>query len=146
MTGRISKDNPSYPKVLKMAKQGPMIVMGRKQNIWNQMQGDGHYRCDLGSLRPADFGATSGGFDINNTEAVKQMMLTPEYFGNHSADIKDMIKSLEGPFRAWPLYFMPPSQLNWEPAQGVTLIGDAAHTVSLPDMFIPYCSGEIGAR
>ena len=111
-----------------MAKEGPMIVMGREQNIWNQMQGDGSYRCDLGSRRPANFG-TNGSFDINNTDSVKHLMLTDDYFGNHCTDIKDMIKNLEGPFRSWPLYFMPPHQLNWEPAQGVTLIGDAAHTV-----------------
>lgn len=114
-----------------------MVVMGRETNIWCQMQGDGHYRVDLGALRPPDF-ATKGGSNIRDTEAVKNMMLTDEYFGHHSSEIKDMIRSLEGPFRAWPLYFMPPDELNWEASDDVTLIGDAAHTVRLAHLPFPF--------
>lgn len=109
-----------------------MIVMGRKTNIWNQRQGDGHYRCDLGFLRPENFAAAGGTIDLTNTESVKDLMLTDEYFGQHAPQIRSMIRSLEGPFRAWPLYFMPPEELNWRASSDVTLIGDAAHTVSQP--------------
>ena len=112
-----------------MAKEGPMIVMGRKTNIWNQRQGDGHYRCDLGFLRPENF-TTTGSFYMTKTEDVKDLMLTDEYFGQHAPEIKAMIKSLEGPFRAWPLYFIPPEELKWSASTDVTIIGDAAHTVS----------------
>lgn len=108
-----------------------MVVMGRKTNIWTQQQGDGHYRCELGSLRPENFG-THGPFDITDPDSVKNLLLTEEYFGHHCSDVKDMISSLEGPFRAWPLYYMPPEELNWKASADVTLIGDAAHTVSRP--------------
>ena len=119
-----------------------MVVMGRETNIWCQMQGDGHYRIDLGSLRPPDFVA-KGGIDIHDTAAVKNMMLADEFFGQHSSEIKDMIKSMEGPFRAWPLYFMPPDKLNWEASDDVTLIGDAAHTVRTAHVPFPFLSTVI---
>ncbi|MCJ1471884.1 hypothetical protein MMC13_000525 [Lambiella insularis] len=86
LTGLITYTNPFYPKVVKMAKEGPMILMARETNIWNQRQGDGHYRCDLGFLRPENF-ATDGSFDITNNEAVKNIMLTDEFFGLHAPDI-----------------------------------------------------------
>lgn len=110
-----------------MAQQGPMTVMGRETNIWIQVQDDGNYRTDLGGLLPEDF-ATQ--LDMKNDEAVKQYFLSEKLFGQHGAVMKELIQSLQGPFRPWPLYHMPPESLNWAPLADVTLIGDAAHTVS----------------
>lgn len=41
-----------------------------------------------------------------------------------------MIRAIDGPFKAWPMWYFPPEHLNWTPAQGLTLIGDAAHPTS----------------
>lgn len=128
ITGLITHRNSFYPEVLRMAGAGPMIVLGRSTKIWNQQQGDGHYRCDLGYVRPEDFLKTSQ-LDLEDIEAVKQAMLGDDFFGHHAPEIQNLIKHLEGPLRAWPLYLIPPEELNWTPAADVTLIGDAAHTV-----------------
>jgi 2-polyprenyl-6-methoxyphenol hydroxylase-like FAD-dependent oxidoreductase len=106
-----------------------MVVCGRNTKIWNQRQGDGHYRVDLQFLKPEDF-AKNGSVDLADTEAVKKLMLQDEYFGRHFANVRALIEALEGPIRPWPLYYMPPESLSWESAPGVTLIGDAAHTTT----------------
>jgi len=61
---------------------------------------------------------------------VKTLMLSDEFFGGHADDIKAMIRAIDSGFYPWPLYYMPPESLNWEAAQGVTLIGDAAHVTT----------------
>lgn len=128
-TAIISTDNPHYPIVEKLVGHGPMVVMGRATKIWNQRQGDGHYRIDLGFIRREDF-ATNGPVDINDTDAVKKLLLTDDFFGQHAPEFKAFIQNLEGPFRCWPLYYMPTATLNWEAQADVTLIGDAAHTTA----------------
>ena len=129
ITGQIHASNPFYRTVQRLAGEGPIVVMGRSTSIWNQRQGDGCYRVDLGFLRPEGF-LKNGPVDISDTEAVKKLMLQDEFFGGHMSEMKDMIRACEGPFRAWPLYCIPPETLSWSAAPDVTLIGDAAHTTT----------------
>lgn len=128
-TGKIHQSNPFYPKVEEMAKLGPMIIMGRSTMIWNQRQGDGHYRLEVGFLRPKDF-AKTGPVDVSDTEAVKKLLLSDDFFGGHGDSIKDIISAIDDGFYPWPLHYMPPESLNWEAKQDVTLIGDAAHVTT----------------
>ena len=128
-TGKIHPSNPYYQEVEKVAGHGPMVVMGRSTKIWNQRQGDGHYRVDLGFYRREDF-ATNGPVDLGDADAVKKLLLSDDFFGGHAPVIKDIIQACEGPFRAWPLYYMPPQTINWTSVSDVTLIGDAAHTTT----------------
>lgn len=106
-----------------------MVVMGRSTSIWNQRQGTGVYRVDLGFLRPENF-LKEGSTDLTDTEGIKALMLQDDFFGGHTPAMKTMIEALEGPFYAWPLYYIPPESLNWKAASDVTLIGDAAHTTT----------------
>ena len=129
-TGKISASNEFYPEVEKFAGHGPHIVMGRSTKIWNQRQGDGHYRIDLGVLKDEKFGKTEP-FDIStDIEGAKEVMLREEHFGHHCQQYKDLIRAMEGPLRAWPIYYMPIEHLNWTAQQDVTLVGDAAHTTT----------------
>lgn len=105
-----------------------MVLLGRSTMIWNQRQGDGHYRIDIGLERPEDF-TTNGPVDLSDAEAVKELLLQDDLYGHHEAKFQEMIKATEGPFRAWPLHYMPYEQLNWSASPDVTLIGDAAHAV-----------------
>jgi 2-polyprenyl-6-methoxyphenol hydroxylase-like FAD-dependent oxidoreductase len=125
-TGEIHASNPFYATVEKMAKQGPMVVVGRSTMIWNQRQGDGHYRLDLGFKRPEESTKNSP-VDLCNPEAVKELMLSEDFFGGHAEELKAIIQAIDTPFHAWPLYYFPPESLNWRAASDVTLIGDAAH-------------------
>lgn len=100
--------------------------MGKGRKIWNQMQGDGHYRVDMGFEKPVDF-TRSEHFDISDTEAVKKLFLTDEFFGICGQYFRDLIGACEGPLFVWPLWHMPTDRLNWAPNADVTVIGDAAH-------------------
>lgn len=124
--GKISPGNPYYDTLEKKAGLGPMVVQGRHTAIWNQRQGNGEYRIDLGFNGAEDLGS-NGTVDLEDGEAVKALMLDPHYFGGHATEIQDLIKAMEGPFKAWPLWYYPTEHLNWKAASGVTLMGDAAH-------------------
>lgn len=91
--------------------------------------GDGHYRIDVGVTGPENF-ADSGLVDLSDHEAVKDFLLTKEYFGSYAPEMQDIIRQSEGPFRPWIMYYMPTEYLNWDNAPGVTLIGDAAHVTT----------------
>lgn len=121
-------DNPFYPQAKEMAGVGPQAILGRNTFTWNQMQGDGKYRVDLGMERPGEF--SFPGLDLTDTDAVKKMLLSEEHFGHHGQLFKDMISALDGPFHLWPLWHMPVESLTWAPSPGVTLIGDAAHVTT----------------
>jgi hypothetical protein len=79
LTAETHAFNIVYPIVEKMAGFGAMVVMGRSTKIWNQRQGAGHYRVDLGFLRPENF-AINGPVDLSNAEAVKNLMLQDDFF------------------------------------------------------------------
>lgn len=128
-TGEIHPSNSFYATVEEKAKLGPMVVMGRSTMMWIQRQGDGHYRLELGFKRPEDFTKTRP-FDLSDTEAVKKLLLSEDFFGHHADDIKAMIRAIDSPFHPWPLYYMPPESLNWKAAPDVTIIGDAAHVTT----------------
>lgn len=106
-----------------------MIVMGDGKHMFNSRQGDGHYRVDIGLQEPENF-ATCGKVDLSNYDAAKEFLLRDEYFGSYSPEMKQIIRQSDGPFRPWLMYYMPTEHLNWEPASGVTLIGDAAHVTT----------------
>ncbi|KAF3003816.1 hypothetical protein E8E14_000945 [Neopestalotiopsis sp. 37M] len=127
-TGEIRQDNPFYPQIVKMAGHGPQVIMGRATMIWNQRQGDGHYRIDLGFIRSDDF-STKGPVKLSDVDAVRALMLQDDFFGHHTPEFKQMIMAMDN-FRAWPLYYMPPELLNWSASPDVTLIGDAAHVTT----------------
>ncbi|KAH6974608.1 hypothetical protein BKA56DRAFT_619547 [Ilyonectria sp. MPI-CAGE-AT-0026] len=129
LTSRISPSNPFYDTMQSMAKVGSMVAMGAGKHMFNSMQGDGHYRIDIGILGSEDF-ATSGLVDLTDLDAVKKFLLQDDYFGSYASELQDIITHSEGPFRPWFMYFMPTDQLNWSSAPGVTLIGDAAHVTT----------------
>lgn len=57
-------------------------------------------------------------------------MLSDDFFGEHEEDTKTIIRAIDTPFHPWPLYYIPPEKLNWNPKSDVTLIGDAAHVTT----------------
>lgn len=125
-SSNIGPSNPYYSTIEKLAGHGPMVVQGRSTAIWNQRQGNGQYRIDLGFNGAPDMDK-DGTVDMNDGDAVKALMLDEHFFGKHAPEIQDMIRAMEAPFKAWPLYYFPTEHLNWKSVPGVTLIGDAAH-------------------
>ncbi|KAF9630292.1 hypothetical protein BFW01_g854 [Lasiodiplodia theobromae] len=128
LSGKINPSNPFYPKMKSMAKEGSMIVMGKRKHMFNQTQGDGHYRIDIGFEGDEDFAGKL--VDFRDEQAVKKFLLQDDQFGTICPEFKEIIEKAEGPFWPWLLYYFPPESLNWETVPGVALIGDAAHVTT----------------
>lgn len=129
LTSVISPTNPFYETMQSLCNVGAMVVMGHGKHMFNARQGDGHYRIDVGIQGPEDFRATAA-VNLTDVEAVKNFLLQDEYFGSYSPQMQEIIRQSEGPFRPWLMYYMPTDRLNWSPAPGVTVIGDAAHVTT----------------
>ena len=97
--------------------------------IWCQMQGTGEYRVEWGVYGPEDF-VQNRIANINDTDEVKRLLLTDEFFGLHDQFVTDMLTAMDGPFHHWPLWEMPPESLNWEP-QRYVLISKPTYDVDI---------------
>ncbi|BEI98962.1 hypothetical protein CcaverHIS631_0400050 [Cutaneotrichosporon cavernicola] len=130
LTTKINPTNPWYEKMKSLCQMGSMIAMGNGVHMFNSRQGDGHYRVDVGIPGPEDFGTCGIIPDFNDHDNIKKYLMSDDMFGPYSAELQDIIKNSEGPFRPWIMYYFPTERLNWETATGVTLIGDAAHVTT----------------
>ena len=121
--------NPYHSTLEQLAGQGPLAICGRSKLVWIQRQGDSHYRLEFGWRGPVDFAETAQ-LDLTDEDAVRKFLLQEEYFGGHAPFIHEIIRNSTGPFRVWPLYYLPVEHLNWPASPGVTLVGDAAHVTT----------------
>lgn len=113
-----------------LCHMGSMIVMGNGVHMFNSRQGDGHYRVDVGIPGPEDFGTCGIIPDFNDHDNIKKYLMSDDMFGPYSTEMQDIILNSEGPFRPWMMYYFPTERLNWQPAPGVALIGDAGHVTT----------------
>jgi len=111
-----------------MAGKGMLLSAGGGMNINAQCQDSGAYRIMVGLSIPEDF-ARSGVVDLSDGDATRAY-IARGYFSDWDDSLRDLVLQSDGPFRAWPLYFMPPAALSWVSVPGVTLIGDAAHVTT----------------
>ncbi|KAM0554856.1 hypothetical protein ACHAPJ_006591 [Fusarium lateritium] len=124
--GSISHDNSSYAAALDHAGPGNMLAMGQGKMLAVQQVADRSYRFYMGMDAPEDLYRKP--LSIEDTETMRQKFLSsPDFFANWAPQLKEYLANVEGPFRAWPLYRLPVSALNWKRVPGVTLLGDAAH-------------------
>ncbi|KAK8023882.1 hypothetical protein PG993_011948 [Apiospora rasikravindrae] len=123
---RISPTNPVYSQVQSRVGKGMLLVGGPHKMITLQNLGDESYRMYLGVQVPADI-ATDGKVDFSDTEAMRTLCLSSDFFGDDwAAEFRAYISNSTD-FRPWPLYHIPPASVAWDAVPGVTLVGDAAH-------------------
>ncbi|KAE8393476.1 hypothetical protein BDV23DRAFT_170172 [Aspergillus alliaceus] len=137
--GKLSHNNPSYEVAIQMVGRGGMIAVGNRAEMSVQQLADGTYRVYFGLLVPEGFYDHRDGNDAASdptikTEDIRRLLLSSnDFYATWASQLKALVDTAEGPFRAWPLYRMDPETVGWtrSVAPGVTLLGDAAH-VSTP--------------
>ncbi|PWY94636.1 FAD/NAD(P)-binding domain-containing protein [Aspergillus sclerotioniger CBS 115572] len=135
--GRLLHNNPSHKSASEIAGPGSMIALGNRKKLAVQQVADGTYRVYFGLVVSESFHqhcGRSGTADLNGkTEALRDLLLSSEFYATYASQLKELVGNAEGPFRPWPLYRMDPEAVGWarSVAPGVTLLGDAAH-VSTP--------------
>lgn len=90
-----------------------------------QRQGNGAYRIYYG-FEVAEHALRDGSIDVNNTQSIRDLLLSSNLFGDWDQQYKDFIHHATN-FRGWPLYTLSQKDMNWTSVPGVTLAGDAAH-------------------
>ncbi|KAK6824403.1 hypothetical protein RU639_004970 [Aspergillus parasiticus] len=134
--GSLSHNNPSYKIATEMVGPGNIAALGNRIKMAVQQVSNGTYRVYFGLSVPEDFynhrqpSIMSAPDLINKTEALRQLLLSShDFYATWAPELKALVETAEGPFRAWPLYRMEPELVGWvrSVAPGVTLLGDAAH-------------------
>lgn len=128
--GTISHSNISYKAARELAGKGMMMAIGQNQSLALQQVSDGTYRLYFGIIASRDFYQHRNGSVTENSEAVRQLMLSSDkFYADWAPKLKTIAANAEGPFRGWALHYLRPEEVGWEreAAPGVTLLGDAAH-------------------
>ena len=68
-------------------------------------------------------------FFATHPKQAKEWVLTT-YFADWSPDAQALVRLSTDEIRFWPLYDLPETQVRWLHRRGLTLVGDAAHTMS----------------
>ncbi|KAE8324018.1 hypothetical protein BDV39DRAFT_217380 [Aspergillus sergii] len=134
--GSLSHNNPNYKIATEMVGPGNIAALGNGIKMAVQQVSNGTYRVYFGLPVPEDFyhhrqpSIMAAPDLINKTEALRQLLLSShDFYATWAPELKALVETAEGPFRAWPLYRMEPELVGWmrSVAPGVTLLGDAAH-------------------
>ncbi|KAE8312884.1 hypothetical protein BDV41DRAFT_588559 [Aspergillus transmontanensis] len=134
--GSLSHNNPSYKIAAEMVGPGNIAALGNRIKMAVQQVSNGTYRVYFGLSVPEDFyhhrqlSIMAAPDLINKAEALRQLLLSShDFYATWAPELKALVETAEGPFRAWPLYRMEPELVGWvrSVAPGVTLLGDAAH-------------------
>jgi len=118
-----------YPELAKLIGRGLTFAIGDSKAIIGHRDAGAHLGLYLAMQVPEDWVTTSG-LDWTSHEAVKASLAG--YFEGWSETLVELIRrSGESgeTIAPRPLYALPVGH-RWEPREGVTLLGDAAHLMS----------------
>jgi hypothetical protein len=120
------------------------MATGANQTICVQQMADRSYRVYMGLVAPETIARPGGDVDVTDMNKARSAMLAPGgFFDGWAPELRAFVDAAEGPWRAWPLYRLDPDIFlqvesrnhdsgRWVHANGVTLLGDAAH-ISIPN-------------
>jgi len=111
---------------------------------------DRTYRVYTFVTAPENSTRSGGALDLSDVEKTRTTLLADKaFFADWSPNLRAFIENAEGPWRAWPLYYLDPEiflpeaegktkekeggqAAGWKRTPGVVLLGDAGH-VGLPN-------------
>ncbi|KAK6438775.1 hypothetical protein LTR95_005023 [Oleoguttula sp. CCFEE 5521] len=116
----------TQPELYDLINRGSLFAWSDGKNIMAQQQGDGAINVYAFGLRSEDWRRTCG-YDVDDLEATKRACR--DEYADWDLRLQAFIQAAEG--KAVPReLFMLPIGHSWSHKRGVTLVGDAAHTMT----------------
>ena len=123
------------PALEAIVNHGSMFSFSDAKGIMAQHTGAGDLRVyafarePAGWPRPGSGGRSGGGFDIHDPAAVRQGL--ERYYADWAPELRGFLSAFDDDrIRQWSLYQLPVDH-TWMHRPGVTLIGDAAHLMTV---------------
>ena len=106
---------------------GSLFMFDEGRQVTCQRQGNNSIRV-YAAVRQPESWINDSKIDWENPEAARGAF-AERFFGDCHTDIQRVITDANDAMKTWPLYMLPIGH-TWEPRQGVTLVGDAAHLMT----------------
>lgn len=113
-----------HPAASKLVGNGSLYALNNNKALMCQRNGDGSIRVYI-SMRIPENGFSH--LDFTDTESVRQHFL--EQFSDWDDSLTNLIKDCLPSFTPRSIYMLPTDH-QWKPHKGITLIGDAAHLMT----------------
>ncbi|MFJ9697910.1 FAD-dependent oxidoreductase [Kitasatospora sp. NPDC101183] len=112
-----------HPELARLVGNGSLLAKGTGRTLVAQRNGNGHIRAYFAFRAPEDWHLADG-VDLHDQEAVRTHLL--DMFEGWHESLRSFLEDGDHAFVNRPLYALPAPHA-WDPAPGVTLLGDAAH-------------------
>ena len=106
---------------------GSLFMFDEGRQVTCQRQGNNSIRV-YAAVRQPESWITDSRIEWEHPEAARRAF-AERFFGDCHPDIQRIITDANDAMKTWPLYMLP-IRHKWEPRQGVTLVGDAAHLMT----------------
>ncbi|WP_019633582.1 FAD-dependent oxidoreductase [Actinomadura atramentaria] len=113
-----------HPRAAAVIGSGLMFALAEEKGFLAHREPDGNLHVYAALRAPAEWTAA---VDFADTASAKAELLT-RFAGWHD-DLRGLIADADGPLVPRQIHALPVGH-RWEPAPGVTLLGDAAHLMS----------------
>lgn len=120
----LSDAQSKHPDALALVGHGSLFALSDNKSIGGH--GGDHIWLGLGLRVPENWSET-GGIDWSNPAATREALLRE--YADWAQPLTDLIRDSDDSIVARLIYALPVGH-SWEHAEGVTLVGDAAHLMS----------------
>lgn len=126
---RLSDIDNRNPNLAKMIGNGSFFAFGEQEGkaMLCQRNNDnsvGIYAC---AQEPEDWMQTNG-IDVSKPDEARAAI--EEYFSDWAPELRELIRNCDDDIEARPLYMLPVG-IRWRNRPGVTIMGDAAHLMTV---------------
>ncbi|KAF8244183.1 FAD/NAD(P)-binding domain-containing protein [Wilcoxina mikolae CBS 423.85] len=118
----------NQPKISQLVGRGSYFAFSDNKGLLGQRNGDGSIRCYVMMRTPEDW-LTDCGINFSDPAETKTEIVK-RYFDDWDEGLKDLVRLADDDSIITRKLFMLPVGFQWEPKQGITLLGDAAHLMT----------------
>jgi len=121
----IDQFDRDHPGIAALVGRGKIFALGDSKALIAQRNANSHLRVHAALHLPEDW--KSSGLDLSSPAMAKACL--SEHFKGWAPKLLELIRNGGDWFVPRGLYALPPGH-RWQPVEGITLLGDAAHLMS----------------